>query len=161
MNAKHLHTNHIGDSEPTQRGELRSRASASRAQSRRARRARVAPFRGVRSAALHQADDEVHLRVHVRGHGGAWRDLYGALHDWCPLGAEKVILPVGGAVVFIAFLLLAMPRYGVVQRRLNRDKKVLVDVGSDSVTVTMRPGEVISHPPMRGWGDGRRRGMAG
>jgi NHL repeat len=46
-------------------------------------------------------------------------------------------------VVFIAFLLLAMPLYGVVQRRLNRDKKVLVDVGSDSVTVTMRPGEVF------------------
>src|ERR1700757_346516 len=46
------------------------------------------------------------------------------------LGSEKV-WQVGGAVVFIAFLLGAMPAFGAFQRRLNRAKTVLVDVGRE------------------------------
>ncbi len=58
------------------------------------------------------------------------------------LGSEKV-WQVGGPVVFVAFLLGVMPAFGAFQRRLNRAKTVLVDVGSDGLTVSTRPGEVF------------------
>jgi streptogramin lyase len=66
--------------------------------------------------------------------------LVGAL-----VGAEKV-MQVGGFVVFMAFLLGAMPAYAMFQRRANRKKTVLVDVGSGGLTVSTKPGEVFSFP---------------
>ena len=59
------------------------------------------------------------------------------------LGAEDV-MGIACAVVFFAFLLLAMPAYAMFQRRLNRDKQVLVDVGSGGLTVSTKPGDVFS-----------------
>ena len=59
------------------------------------------------------------------------------------LGAEDV-MKIGGAVVFFAFLLLAMPAFAMFQRRMNREKAVLVDVGRDGLTVSSRPGDVFS-----------------
>ncbi|OBK47979.1 NHL repeat-containing protein [Mycobacterium sp. 1081908.1] len=64
--------------------------------------------------------------------------LVGAL-----VGAENV-MKVGGFVVFLAFLVLAMPAFGMFQRRMNRKKAVLVDVGNGGLTVSSRPGEVYS-----------------
>ncbi|OBA73659.1 hypothetical protein A5641_04700 [Mycobacterium sp. 1554424.7] len=58
-------------------------------------------------------------------------------------GAENVI-KAGGFVVFMAFLVLAMPAFGLFQRRMNRKKTVLLDVGSGGLTVSSRPGEVFS-----------------
>jgi hypothetical protein len=60
----------------------------------------------------------------LRGSGGFWK--------------------VGGAVAFVAFLFLARPAYGAFQRRINREKKMSVDVGSDGVTVHTMPGVVFS-----------------
>lgn len=59
------------------------------------------------------------------------------------VGVENV-MKIGGFVVFIAFLLLAMPAFGLFQRRMNRKKTVLVDVGGGGVTVSSRPGQVYS-----------------
>src|SRR5215471_6061250 len=56
------------------------------------------------------------------------------------LGSEMV-WQVGGPIVFVGFLLSAMPLYGLFQRRLNREKKVLLYLGSDGLTITTRPGE--------------------
>lgn len=63
--------------------------------------------------------------------------LVGAL-----VGSDNV-MTVGGTVVFIAFFLLAMPAYAAFQRRVNRAKKVLIDVGDASLTVSARPGDVF------------------
>src|SRR6201997_1805650 len=57
---------------------------------------------------------------------------------------SNVFIHVGGPVVFIAFLLGVMPAFGAFRRRMNREKAVLVDVGSDGVTVSTRPGEIFS-----------------
>jgi len=59
------------------------------------------------------------------------------------VGAESVVMQVGGTVVFFAFLLGSMPAFGAFQRRVNRKKTVLVDVGSDGVTVNTKPGDVF------------------
>lgn len=59
------------------------------------------------------------------------------------VGSENV-MKVGGTVAFIAFFLLAMPAYAAFQRRVNRPKKVLIDVGDASLTVSTRPGDVYS-----------------
>ena len=64
--------------------------------------------------------------------------LVGAL-----LGSTSV-MQVGGTVVFFAFFLLAIPGYAAFQRRVNRKKTVLLDVGSDGLTVNTRPGDVFS-----------------
>jgi DNA-binding beta-propeller fold protein YncE len=64
--------------------------------------------------------------------------LVGAL-----VGAENV-MKVGGFLVFMAFLVLAMPAFGLFQRRMNRKKTVLLDVGSGGLTVSSRPGEFFS-----------------
>ncbi|OBF21818.1 hypothetical protein A5725_12840 [Mycobacterium kubicae] len=56
------------------------------------------------------------------------------------LDAESV-MQVGGFVVFIAFLLLAMPAFGLFQRRMNRKKTVVVDIVSGGVTISASPGD--------------------
>jgi DNA-binding beta-propeller fold protein YncE len=58
------------------------------------------------------------------------------------VGSEAV-WQVGGAVVFFAFLLGVMPAYGAFQRRMNRKRQVLIDVGTDGVTVNTKPGDVF------------------
>jgi hypothetical protein len=65
--------------------------------------------------------------------------LIGAL-----LGAADTVMKVVSPVVFFAFLFLAMPAYTLFQRRVNRKKTVLVDVGSGGLTVSSRPGDVFS-----------------
>jgi NHL repeat-containing protein len=60
------------------------------------------------------------------------------------LVGSEVPIQVGGPVVFIAFLLGAMPAFGAFQRRMNRPKQVLIDVGSDGLTVSTKPGDVFS-----------------
>ncbi|OBI89552.1 hypothetical protein [Mycobacterium sp. 1245805.9] len=60
------------------------------------------------------------------------------------LGGAENVIKVGGFLVFIAFLLLAMPAFGLFQRRMNRKKTVLVDVGNGGLTVSSRPGEVFA-----------------
>jgi sugar lactone lactonase YvrE len=57
---------------------------------------------------------------------------------------SSAVWQVGGAVVFFTFLLGAMPAYGAFQRRMNRAKQVLIDVGSDDLTVNTKPGDVFS-----------------
>lgn len=59
------------------------------------------------------------------------------------LGATS-IGPIGSAVAFFSYLVLAMPVFGVLRRRLNREKRVLVGIGNDGLTVSARPGEVFS-----------------
>ena len=59
------------------------------------------------------------------------------------VGSEKV-WQIGGAVVFFAFLLGFMPGFRAFQRRVNREKTVLVDVGHDGLTASTKPGEVFS-----------------
>ena len=59
------------------------------------------------------------------------------------VGSEKV-WQIGGAVVFFAFLLGFMPGFRALQRRVNREKTVLVDVGRDGLTASTKPGEVFS-----------------
>ena len=59
------------------------------------------------------------------------------------LGAANNVMQVGAPVVFFAFLLGAMPAYAMFQRRMNREKTVLVDVGRDGLTVSSRPGDVF------------------
>ncbi|WP_051574541.1 NHL repeat-containing protein [Mycobacterium sp. URHB0044] len=59
------------------------------------------------------------------------------------LGSERVWQD-GGAVVLVAVMLLARPAYSAFQRRMYRGKKILVDVGSDDLTMHTRPGEVFS-----------------
>ncbi|OBK57962.1 hypothetical protein A5656_00130 [Mycobacterium gordonae] len=58
------------------------------------------------------------------------------------LDAEDM-MKIFGAVVFMAFLLLAMPAFGMFQRRMNREKTVLVDLGRDAMTVSSLPGDVF------------------
>ena len=57
------------------------------------------------------------------------------------VGSDRV-WQVGSAVVFLAFMLLWRPGYAAFQRRINRDKKVVVEVGSDGLTVHTRPSDV-------------------
>lgn len=59
------------------------------------------------------------------------------------VGSERV-WQLGGAVFFIAFLLLAMPGFRVFQRRMNRDKTVLLDVEGGALRVSSMPGAVFS-----------------
>jgi hypothetical protein len=56
---------------------------------------------------------------------------------------SDIIFQVGGAALFFTFLLLALPSYAAFQRRINREKKVLVCVTSDGLTVDARPGDVF------------------
>ena len=56
----------------------------------------------------------------------------------------ETVWQVGGAVVFFGFLLGAMPAFGAFRRRMNREKTVLVDVGSGGLTVSTKPGDVFS-----------------
>ncbi|OBG38851.1 hypothetical protein [Mycobacterium sp. E3198] len=70
--------------------------------------------------------------------------IYMALFMVGALAGSDKVMKVGGTVVFIAFFLLAMPAYAAFQRRVNRPKKVLIDVGDTSLTVSARPGEVFS-----------------
>jgi sugar lactone lactonase YvrE len=65
--------------------------------------------------------------------------LVGAL-----LGTTDTVMKVGGPVVFFAFLLGAMPAYAMFQRRVNREKTVLIDVGAHGLTVSSRPGDVFT-----------------
>jgi hypothetical protein len=60
--------------------------------------------------------------------------LLGAILD------SEIVMQVGGAAVFFAFLLFAFPAYAAFQRRMNRGKKLLVCVGSGDLTVDTRPG---------------------
>jgi sugar lactone lactonase YvrE len=59
------------------------------------------------------------------------------------LGSEKV-WQMGGAAVFMTFLVLAMPAYGLFQRRVNREKKILIDVRSAGLGVHTMPGGVFA-----------------
>jgi DNA-binding beta-propeller fold protein YncE len=59
------------------------------------------------------------------------------------VGSERV-WQIGGAVVFLTFLLLWRPGYAAFQRRINREKKVVVEVGGDGLTVHTRPGDVFT-----------------
>jgi hypothetical protein len=72
-------TRRTGDGRSTDRSR-RSR-EAHRRSGTAARRGNGAPLRGNGCPAQHQADDEVHVPAHVRGHGGAWRGVYGAFSD--------------------------------------------------------------------------------
>jgi sugar lactone lactonase YvrE len=65
--------------------------------------------------------------------------LVGAL-----LGAADTVMKTVSPVVFFAFLFGAMPAYAMFQRRMNRKKTVLVDVGSGGLTASSRPGDVFS-----------------
>jgi sugar lactone lactonase YvrE len=56
----------------------------------------------------------------------------------------QVFVQVGGPLVFIVLLLGAMPAFGAFRRRMNREKTVRVDVGSDGLTVSTKPGDVFS-----------------
>lgn len=64
--------------------------------------------------------------------------LIGAL-----LGADDV-MKIGGFIAFMAFLLLVMPAFAMFQRRVNRAKTVVIDVGSGALTVSSRPGQTFS-----------------
>src|ERR1700758_4818317 len=57
---------------------------------------------------------------------------------------SNVFIHVGGPVVFIAFGVGAMPAFGAFRRRMNREKTVLVYVGSGGLTVSTKPGDVFS-----------------
>jgi DNA-binding beta-propeller fold protein YncE len=70
--------------------------------------------------------------------------MYMALSMVGAILGSTTVIQVGSAVVFFAFLVLAMPAYVVFQRRINREKTVLVCVTSDGLTVHTRPGDVFS-----------------
>lgn len=57
---------------------------------------------------------------------------------------SETAMQVGAAAALIAFFLLAFPSYALFQRRMNRDKKMLVCVTSDGLTVDAWPGDVFS-----------------
>ena len=64
--------------------------------------------------------------------------LVGAIVGW------PSAMQVGGGVIFFGFLLLGFPAYAAFQRRIYRDKKMLVEVGGDGLTVNTKPGAVFS-----------------
>lgn len=70
--------------------------------------------------------------------------IYMALFMIGALVGSENVMKVGGTVVFIAFFLLAMPAYAAFHRRVNRAKKVLIDVGDTSLTVSTKQGDVFS-----------------
>ena len=70
--------------------------------------------------------------------------VYMALFLVGAIVGSEAVMQVGGAVVFFAFLLGAMPAFAAFRRRMNREKTVLVGVGSGGLTVSPRPGDVYS-----------------
>ncbi len=85
--------------------------------------------------------------------------LVGAL-----LGSETV-MQVGAGAALIAFFLLVFPSYAAFQRRMNREKKMLVCVTNDGLTVAAWPGDVFSlgHAQLGRWtlaGYGTTKGTA-
>jgi NHL repeat len=70
--------------------------------------------------------------------------IYMALFLVGAMVGSEAVMQVGGAVVLFAFLLGAMPAFGAFRRRMNREKTVLVDVGSGGLTVSTKPGDVFS-----------------
>jgi sugar lactone lactonase YvrE len=70
--------------------------------------------------------------------------VYMALFLVGAIVGSEAVMQIGGPVVFFAFLLGAMPAFGAFRRRMNREKTVLVDVGSGGLTVSTKPGDVFS-----------------
>jgi DNA-binding beta-propeller fold protein YncE len=70
--------------------------------------------------------------------------IYMALFLIGALVGSEAVMQVGGAVVLFAFLLGVMPAFAAFRRRMNREKAVLVDVGSGGLTVSTKPGDVFS-----------------
>ena len=52
---------------------------------------------------------------------------------------SETVLKVGGSALFFAILVLGMPGYVALHRRMNREKKILICVTSDGLTVDTRP----------------------
>jgi DNA-binding beta-propeller fold protein YncE len=69
--------------------------------------------------------------------------LYMALFLVGAIVGSTAVMQIGGTVVFFGFFLSAMPVYAALNRRMNRDKTVLVCAGGDGVTVNTRPGDVF------------------
>jgi DNA-binding beta-propeller fold protein YncE len=70
--------------------------------------------------------------------------LYTTLFLVGALVGSTTVMQVGGIAIFFSFSLLARPAFAMFQRRMNREKKVLVDVGIPGLTVSTRSGIVFS-----------------
>jgi hypothetical protein len=79
--------------------------------------------------------------------------IYMALFLIGAIVGSTAVMQVGGTVAFFGFFLLAMPVYAAFSRRINREKTVLLDVRTDGLMVSTKPGVVFaaSEAQLGGW----------